>query len=80
MSVRFKDDVQEYDTFTSAEYDRKGEFNPGASAVEWAKEEEAEKKRMLEDRWTYMERNLGGAKCEERIAHEKAIAKYCRKR
>jgi hypothetical protein len=63
--------TQTLDALSNEEYDRKGEFNPSVATAEWAKEEPEEKLRMQEDRWQYMEKNLGVEKCEERLAYEK---------
>ena len=69
--VRFSADRAVYDVYHREEYDRKGDFNPEISQLEWEKEEEDEKRRMLEVRWTEFEKSLPpGQKCEERLADE----------
>ena len=70
-------------THAKSEYVRVGDFDPMRSMMEWDLEEEAEKLRMLEDRWTYMESLLPPlvTKCDERIAYEtKHAAELKRKR
>ena len=70
--MKISGNVARFEVESAEENDRRGEFFPEMAHKEWEKEEPEEKRRMMEDRWAYMERNMApGGKCEERIEFEK---------
>eukprot|EP00041_Stephanoeca_diplocostata_P026875 m.731996 g.731996 ORF g.731996 m.731996 type:complete len:561 (-) comp23066_c0_seq1:368-2050(-) len=60
------------ETWSKHEYDRSpsNDYDPEYARRQWETEEEEEKERQLDDRWTYLERSLPpGVQCEERIQY-----------
>ena len=73
-TVQWAEELQTvHATFSPAEYDRgSAEVDQELARAAWAVEEEVEKERMLQDRWSVIEHDNGGAPLQERLEHEAA--------